>query len=309
MSIAASPINSSIILAGDNAIDLSLGSPYDNQASQGNYYSSNQGESWTGNNNLLNNEDPTSDPAVSIDRNGYMYFTFLDFANATNSVVVKKSTDGGSSWENGVTVAANPELDKPAMTIDAVSSSPYKGYVYVAWTDFEQNPSPIMFSFSTDGGDSFSTPINISGTTGYNYAQGVSLCVGPSGKLYATWAYYASGTGPETSFGFNVSSDGGKDWLTTPRSIVPSGFSGIKGLLEKNGNYIRVSSWPSMSVDMSHGPYRGTIYIVWANGTSTTPNYPLPDIEMIASNNEGSSFNVFPDPIQVNTDNSATDKW
>jgi len=190
------------------------------------------------------------------------------------------------------------------LTIDDNASSPNTGNIYIAWTDFNKSPHAIEFSRSTDGGTSFSRPLReISGSSGYYLAQGVCLAVGPNGTLYAAWSIYDSSTGYESAIGFNKSTDGGKTW-GTPKRLSIQAFSGIRGHLNK-GTEIRVQSFPSMDVDRSSGPNRGKIYIVWDNATNTT-SHTYPYIYCISSADSGADWSS---KVQVNDDNSQTDKW
>lgn len=208
MAIKAAPTNSFNVLAGDNAVVQSVSPVYYNQAY---YYSTNEGRSYDGSDTLPTNSTVLSDPVVAYDLNGNAFFSFMKSTDggSSYSIVVKKSTDDGASWANDVTVAGPGNLDKDHMAIDVSSGSSYKNFIYVAWTDFSQSPSPIELSRSTDGGSTFSNPVTVSGTSGYNFAHGVCLAVGPSGELYATWVYYDQWPGYESGIGFNKSTDGG----------------------------------------------------------------------------------------------------
>jgi hypothetical protein len=68
-------------------------------------------------------------------------------------------------------------------------SSPFRDRVYVSWTRFLFNPitgayvqSPIFFAYSTDGGQTFSEPQNISGKVLYD--QGSRPIVAYDGTVY-----------------------------------------------------------------------------------------------------------------------------
>ena len=310
------------VIAGDNAVIQNV-NPVD--LNQGYYYSTNNGENWSGNdvldNTINTNNQILSDPIVAHDLiNGISFFSYLKITydssgNVTSgSVIVKESTDGGSSWGSDKTITTSSDLDKEYITVDDNPSSPDTNNIYIAWTDFSgSGPYPIKFSRSTDDGTSFSTPHTISGTSGYDAAQGVCLAIGPDGTIYATWAYYDSGSYYEAGIGFNKSTDGGKTW-GTPKRLSIQGFSGIRSWdtpssqhwsLHTKGTNIRSNSFPSMDVDRSSGPNSGKIYIVWDNATNTT-DHTIPYIYCISSSDGGYSWSS---KVQVNDDNSQTDKW
>lgn len=296
MSISAAPGNTPDVLAGDNATVQSA-SPVDNN--QGYYFSSNGGVSYSGSDTLPTNSTDLADPAVANDLNGNAFFAFLK----GDGIAVKKSPDGGATWSSEVAIPNPGTADKDHMTIDVNSSSPYKNYIYVAWRDLLPIPGSTKFSRSTDDGSTYSTPVVISGTSGYDFSQGVCLAVGPNGELYACWIYVTRGT--VTGIGFNKSTDGGATWGTASQLSIP-GFVGSLNYIKKNP--IRASSIPSMAVDRSGGPNNGKIYIVWANWTSTgNPTFPnVYNIGSTSSTDGGVSWSSM---VQVNNDNSATDKW
>jgi hypothetical protein len=79
--------------------------------------------------------------------------------------------------------------DKEWIAVDWHVSSPYRDRVYVSWTRFLFNPhngsfvqAPIFFVYSTDGGQTFSAPQNISGNVLYD--QGSRPIVGYDGTVY-----------------------------------------------------------------------------------------------------------------------------
>src|SRR5260370_37065945 len=76
---------------------------------------------------------------------------------------------------------------------DTNPSSPNANTVYVAWdTTVEGKGGPsssgIQFSRSTDGGQTFSTPLVISDTGGgQRVGIGADPFVGPDGRVYGAW--------------------------------------------------------------------------------------------------------------------------
>jgi hypothetical protein len=127
--------------------------------------------------------DFASDPAPAVDGKGRAYFScvVLDiFSNAAGLFVTQSPAYAkGAFYYNWTfrrfTVAEdnNPLVthDKNMTSADRYASSPNDGNAYVTWTVFNfdaagnYKSSPIFGSMSTDGGFTWSTPQEISGTS------------------------------------------------------------------------------------------------------------------------------------------------
>jgi PKD repeat protein len=232
------------------------------------------------------------DPAAAINLSGRQ---FVGYISSSGGMGVSYSDDG-SSW-TAKTVYSTGNQDKNHLWVDNSATSPYEGNLYNVWTDFSggSNDKEILFSRSTDNGQTWSAAINISSAVNaVSHNQGVNVQTGPNGEVYVVWAIYDSWPSDESALGFAKSTDGGATFTSATRII-----SNIKGIRdsEVSKNH-RVNSFPSMAVDISGGSYNGNIYIVWTNvgvpGTNTGTNR---SVYMIRSSNGGTSWST---PVRVN---------
>jgi len=138
------------------------------------------------------------DPALAFDSQGNVFYAGLGFNRASppNTVAVNKGTFDGSgklTWHQPTfinpTTSPSTLNDKEWIAADWHVTSPYRDRVYVSWTRFKFNArngsyvhSPIFFAYSTDGGQTFSEPRNISGNVQYD--QGSRPIVGYDGTVY-----------------------------------------------------------------------------------------------------------------------------
>ena len=265
------------------------------------YHSEDGGLTWT-ESVISSSLGVWGDPSLIYDGLGNLYFAHL--SNPINGgywidrIVVQKSTDNGVTWSDGAGIGYNPpqkNQDKEWLAVD-LTGSPYHGNVYITWTEFDSygsssssDSSRILFSRSTDQGETWSEPILVSDVSGDcidsdNTTEGAVPAVGPNGEIYVSWA------GP-LGLMFDKSTDGG---LTFGADVfvsdIPGGWDyNISGIYRANG-------LPITACDVSDSPYRGNIYINWSdqrNGTSDT------DIFLAKSTDGGATWS---DPKRVNND-------
>jgi len=268
------------------------------------YYVSNDGGyTWT-QKNIDSNSGYCCDPSLNSDTQGNIYFFHLSYPPSNGSwidrIVCQKSFDGGNTFPQDTYTGLNPpkKQDKQWAVID-----PATGNIYVTWTQFDEYGTPaadkhsnIHFSKSTDGGQTWSNPVQLNAVSGDcidsdNTVEGAVPAVGPNGEIYVSWA------GP-AGLVFDKSTDGGQTWLDNDILIDDINTNGggwdymIPGLSRCNG-------LPVTKCDLSNnGPYRGTIYVNWSdqrNGTNNT------DIFLSKSTDGG---NTWSPAVKVNDDNS-----
>lgn len=255
------------------------------------YYSMDGGHTWT-EGQLSSPLGVWGDPCVTFDADGNLFFGHLsnppDPGYWIDRIVVQKSTDGGQTWNNGSGIWFSPpkNQDKEWLIAD-MTQSPYRNRLYAAWTEFDQygsnlitDSTRILFSLSTDAGDTWYPAIRISDdggncVDGDTTVEGAVPAVGVNGEVYLSWS------GPKGIM-FDKSSDGGVTWgndifVTTQ----PGGWDfNVDGIYRCNG-------MPVTACDISNSPHRGNIYIQWSdqrNGIGNT------DIFIIKSTDGGASW-------------------
>lgn len=283
VSICINPLNPLQVVAGANLNNV--------------YYSTDGGLTW--NANILT--EPTysvwGDPIITVDTNGHFYYSHLSnppSGSWIDRIVFQKSTDGGASWSTGTFTGLNGTKDQDK---EGVVVNPFNNEIYVTWTQFDDynssntlDSSLILFSKSSDGGATWSTPLRISKYGGDcidsdNTVEGAVPSVGPSGEIYVTWVGI-------NGIVFNKSLDGGLTWLPAEELVtsVPGGWDyNIAGLQRCNG-------LPAQVCDLSGGVNHGTIYVNWTdqrNGTTDT------DVWLIKSSDGGNTWST---PFRVNDD-------
>jgi len=170
-------------------------------------------------------------------------------------------------------------LDKPYMTVDNHVGSPNQDRIYVTWTDFNQDTTAKIYeAYSDDYGQTFSSPVLVSGGDGAN----LTLCpnsdlvngtcdtnqdsvpfTGPDGNLYVAFNNY---NGPNNSDHSQIllakSTDGGASF----------------GPLVKVANYYDLPDCATYQAGQDSGrlcvPEQGT----QQNSVFRANNYPSGDV-------------------------------
>src|SRR2546423_1053498 len=191
--IAVNPANPQLLLAGSNDYQINfVGSTLNEQVPSGWMLSQDGGSTWIDGSLPLKGDLGGGDPAPAFDvmRNRAVFASLsfvcgqlarfcsrgnVMFATADLSKLSGKSTDtlqwSDQTIANGSgsdTAQQQLFLDKEYVAVDNNSSSPFYGNYYVVYSQFRTehlhyDESPIMFTMSSDGGNRWTQPVEISG--------------------------------------------------------------------------------------------------------------------------------------------------
>jgi Neuraminidase (sialidase) len=223
----------------------------------------------------------------------YAFSLGFDDTGPDNGLFVSTSTDGGVTWGSPVPVIVDRQFeffnDKNALAADDWSSSPYRGNAYVAWDRLIEDPlgqpfvgtytGPAMFSRSTDGGASFSTPQVVFETGTNKQTIGNVPVVFPNGHVAVLGTYFdnASLGKNSQSLWMTLSTDGGRTF-TAPRLAMDMQSLPVPGL--RTGDTV-----PAFAVAAD-----GTLYATWqdvrfSHGKRT-------DVLVTSSHDEGQTWST-----------------
>lgn len=196
--------------------------------------------------------DRVSDPTVAYDSTHHVWMiaSLTINTNGPNGVVVNRSTDGGLTWSNPVTVsvgASNSAYDKDWVVCDnwrhnAIAQSIYTGRCYVEWDDAALGSGNVRMSTSTNGGLTWGAP---NGPSSGQFDIGGQPLVQPNGNVVVPII-------DGSDIAAYTSHDGGQSWSSV-KDITP-----IEAV--NDGGDIRGGLLPSAEVDAN-----GTVYVVWSD--------------------------------------------
>ena len=257
--------------------------------------------------------DRSSDPWVSFGPDGRAYQISLSVnaAQTISAILTSTSTDGGMTWSEPVTVQRDdsPNFfvfnDKESITADPKQA----GTAYAVWDrsrfpSDKAGPNAInssafrgdpIFSKTTDGGKTWSTPTRITPNNNNMFTIGNQIVVLPDGTLVDVF-HFGKGSGrdaPNASFtGVARSTDGGATWtkpITISNNPVVQDRDPETGVPLRTGADIG-GGLPDIAVD----PGSGALYVVWEDSRFSGTH---DDIAMSKSTDGGKSWST---PVKVN---------
>lgn len=286
-SIAISPHNPDLIVAGSVLNRI--------------YRSEDGGNTWSWK-EMTSPLGVFGDPVIlaSEKHKQFYYFHLANPDNDRNSerfldrMVCQTSKDEGRTWSSGSSIGLNPPKDQDK---EWAAEDPRTGRVYLSWTEFDvygsekkSDRSKIRISYTDDRGANWTLAVTISSKTGDcldddGTTEGAVPSVGPNGEVYVAWAR-------KNKIYFQASENEGQTWRKREKRIAKQ----AGGWAQDVPGIYRCNGMPFTACDLSNGPHRGQVYVMWSdqrNGEDDT------DIWMIRSDDKGSSWEK---PVRVNDD-------
>jgi hypothetical protein len=233
------------------------------------------------------------DPSLARDNvSGTIYFATLGYSNG-NVIQVFRSTNNGASFSAPVNGApgfgSTDQLDKEWITVDNAPGTG-QGTVYLTFTDFAGGFSDngIYLTRSTDGGNSWSTPVSLGGS------QGSYVTVGPDHSVYLFYYNGSIQMRKSTNMGASFAS------AVTVSTLATTGSNGDLGLTvsNTNGTAFRTNAFPQAAVTSN------AIYVTFNDkGTATGDKG---DIFFVESTDGGAHWTT---KQKLNDDSTTRDQW
>jgi hypothetical protein len=292
--IAVNPANPRNLVAGTNDYRVFNTREGRNDGAGYAYTTFDGGRSWlnvqlphltyqTGATGLLSDMDSAGDPAVAFGPHNTVYYANLVFSrlNSASGVVVSKSTNGGRTWgepsivhTDGVDAGGNP-LDTPYFNDkEWITVDQHTGTVYVTWTSFGPNDSPILVASSKDGGATWSAPVTVNPSSAFTpggitaYSSGSNPQVNRHGDLFIAYesavcqSLACNQPTDHDAVIIATSRDGGRTF--TNREVAydfdfPYNPDTVRDTL--TGENFRLNSFPQLTID----PVTDALYATWSD--------------------------------------------
>ncbi|WP_269857087.1 putative Ig domain-containing protein [Streptomyces sp. RPT161] len=266
--------------------------------------STDSGQTWThgfmpgSTTNTGGSYSAASDASVAYDaKDGVWMVSWLGIGSGNNvDVELSRSTDGGHTWGNPVSISTGTFDDKNWTVCDNHPSSPYYGHCYTEYDDANSGDAEHMRT-STDGGATWGAQQSpADGPSGL----GGQPVVQPNGTVVVPFA-----SGSEDSERSFTSSNGGASWDSSVQ-IATVAHHPVAGLEDNAADMSRLDTLregplPSAEIDAS-----GTVYVVWSDCRFRT-NCTSNDIIMSNSTN-GTSWSS-PTRVPIDAATSTADHF
>jgi hypothetical protein len=227
-----------------------------------------------------------------IAENPYFYYCGSD---GRTFIRVAKSTDNGFTFSTAVDASpgtSSGELqDKPWMAIDRANDN-----IYVCWTSI--SAEQILFTNSTDHGQSFGPNPPTAITSANTVVQGCSIAVGPTGYVYVGWNDQST---TPNHIRVRRSTNGGSTWgpTVTVGAATVAPYNSSCGRSALNGPFVN-DVFANLAADATNSNF---VYAVWQSYLSPYGS----EILFNLSTDGGQSWAA--NPLVLNDDATATDQF
>jgi len=215
--------------------------------------------------NISNNSDFSFTPQTAVDSSGNIFVVWEDDASNNNNILFSRSSDGGATFSTPKVISNSTRFPfDPRIAVDSHDG------INVVWNDDGPGNLDILFSRSTDGGTTFSTPVNISHDP--DSSSSPQIATDSVGNIFVAWESDSGVVG----ILFSSSADG----VTFSAPVMVSTNAGG-------------SMAPQLAVDPA-----GNVNLVWEDDIASSS-----DISFSRSQDHGQTFST-PKSLSHNVGNS-----
>jgi hypothetical protein len=237
--------------------------------------STDNGETFSTNVNLSNDGSFSNPPRIALSGNN-IYVVWFD-ADDGEVYFIKDIINGDGTVTFGIRTNLSNNLGISANPRVSTSGSG----VYVAWEDDIDGSgiTDIFYTNSTDNGENFSTPVNLSNNEGLS--QSPQIAVSDADNVYVAWQDDTINPGIEQAVLVRVSTDSGISFGNVTTMNSPAGFGSNPRIVPYGADDLYLV-WNDPNPDYDVFFSKGTVNI--ADGTI---DFAIP---INVSNNTGFSF-------------------
>ncbi|MGH7822539.1 MAG: sialidase family protein [Candidatus Binatia bacterium] len=175
----------------------------------------------------------SSMPSVAVGRAGEVSVVWADLSAKNPGVLFTRSVEGGKSFLRPRNIASKIDLPlDPKVAVDR------QGRIFVVWSGVSDGARDIFLARSTDGGNSFSSPKNLSDNK--HASELPAIAIDAKDRAYVVWRDKEP---PTIQIWFRHSIDGGESF-SKPKVVSRTGFSNTPAIAAEEDGHVYVS-WVS----------------------------------------------------------------
>ncbi len=230
------------------------------------------GTTFSSEQNISNSNDESTIPQIAAQGdNVFLVWRDIDAINGDPETLFAKSSDNGANFASTINIAST----LTAATLPIETTTPQiatsENFVYVVWQDeTAANDSDIYLAVSSDSGDSFGAPSNISAGASFSgIAQDAKIAVNGT-NVYIVWTDFSQDSSGDIYF--RASTDSGSNFsptlATNPTNLsVTAAVQSDDSQIIAYGDNVYVS-WEEGDAGSENVAFRGSI----DNGVNFVPD-------------------------------------
>ncbi|HKW87592.1 MAG TPA: PKD domain-containing protein [Candidatus Acidoferrales bacterium] len=228
--------------------------------------------------NLSNTAGSSFSPRIAVGSDGSVNVVWEDTTPGSGDIMFSRSADAGTTFSTPVNVSNDPaDSANPQITSDSAGS------LYVVW-DSDSGNLGILFSRSTDGGATFSAPLQLSTNTQGSITP--EFAVDTNGDVSVVWEDDNNGT---SDISFCVSADHGATF-SAPKSLSLNVANSVSPqiAIDSTGNFDTTwenDSSGSFNIYFSRSADKGATFSAPKNVSNGTGTAGSPQIATDAGGN------------------------
>ena len=204
---------------------------------------------------LSNSNMSSQGPRIAVSGNN-VYVVWEESVNSgNNKIMFAKSTDRGDTFSKPVNLTLGAITHSETPSIAA-----FRNNVYIVWADSFPENFDIFFLKSTNGGNSFTKPMNLSNDPGISYQP--RIATDGNNGVYVLWTDNSLG-----NYNILFTKNIGGTTFSMPLVLT----NDVKG----------VSNFPNIAVSNNNN-----VYVVWSHKNNT-------DFDPSNTNNQTQTYDIF----------------
>jgi hypothetical protein len=226
---------------------------------------------------LSNSNISSQGPRIAVSGNNVYVVWEESVYSGNNKIMFAKSTDRGDTFSKPINLTLGVITDSETPSIAA-----FRNNVYIVWADSSPENFDIFFVKSTNGGNSFTKPMNLSNDPGISYQP--RIAIDGNNGVYVLWTDNSLG-----NYNILFTKNIGGTTFSMPLVLT----NDVKG----------VSNFPNIAVS-----HNNNVYVVWSHKNNT-------DFDPSNTNNQTQTYdivltksidrgNTFSKPINLSNDPS-----